>query len=164
MNKENIQRIFTYNQWANARILDTAAQLTREEFLAPGAFPHGALREVLVHILFAEWIWRKRWDGVSPRTRLNPEDFPTLESLRARWKTEDEALMTFTARVTDDQLNRPFQYTSTEGVKYENILWESMAHVVNHGTQHRSEVAVILTELGHSPGDLDMILYFRKKL
>jgi uncharacterized damage-inducible protein DinB len=164
VNKKYIETLYRYNQWANARILDTAAKLSPEQFLAPSDQPHRYLRGVLTHTLFAEWIWRNRWNGISPTTRLKPDDFPSFESLRERWQTEEAELMKFISHVTDEQLNAPFHYTSTEGVKFENILWEAMAHVVNHGTQHRSEAAILLTELGYSPGDLDMILFLRKKL
>jgi uncharacterized damage-inducible protein DinB len=36
-------------------------------------------------------------------------------------------------------------------------MWQLLAHVMNHGTQHRSEAAALLTEAGRSPGDLDMM-------
>jgi uncharacterized damage-inducible protein DinB len=38
-------------------------------------------------------------------------------------------------------------------------LWHAMAHLVNHGTQHKTEAAAMLTGFGHSPGDIDMIKY-----
>lgn len=164
MNKSYIQTLYRYNQWSNARILATAAKLSQEQYLAAAEYPHRYLHGVLTHSLFAEWIWLKRWNGESPTTRLKPDDFPTFESLRARWAEEEAKLMQFVEQVTDERLNAPFQYTATDGAKFENLLWESMAHVVNHGMQHRSEAAAILTELGFSPGDLDMILFTRKKL
>ena len=164
LNKQNIQILFSYNQWAKEKILETTARLSHDEYMVKGEFPHRDLHGILTHILFAEWVWRNRWMGISPATRLKPEEVPTFEALKVRWKAEDVELMKFIDSLTDDQLNSPFQYSSMEGLRYENILWESMAHVVNHGTQHRSEAAIILTELGHSPGDLDMIYYSRKKL
>ena len=72
MNRKDIQSLLDYNRWCNARILGTAAELTDEQFLAPGTFPHGGLRATLVHLLFAEWMWRMRWQGTDRKsTRLN---------------------------------------------------------------------------------------------
>lgn len=39
-------------------------------------------------------------------------------------------------------------------------LWQQMVHQINHATQHRSEIAMRLTELGHSPGELGMSVFF----
>ena len=163
MNKQDIQLLYKYNQWSTARILDAASNVTQEQFLAPASFPHGGLRGTLVHALFAEWIWRNRWEGTSPDFRLNPEDFPTFESLRERWREEEEKLMAFVEGLTDERLNGSFGYKDTKGVPHEQVLWRAMTHVVNHGTQHKTEAAALLTDFGHSPGDIDLIVYLIEK-
>ncbi len=162
MNTQDIQILYQYNHWANQRILNAAAKLTQEQFVASASYPHGGLRSTLTHTLFAEWIWRTRWLGESPAERIKPEDFPAFDALLGRWAEEEKALQKFIAGLNDEKLNSVFQYQTTEGKKRENVLWHAMAHVVNHGTQHRSESAAMLTEMKLSPGDIDMILFLRE--
>jgi uncharacterized damage-inducible protein DinB len=159
MNKQDILILYRYNQWANAKILIAASNVTQDQYLADATFPHGGLRGTLVHTLFAEWIWRKRWERTSPNMRLRPEEFPTFESLHLRWAEEEKLLMAFVDGLTDARLEQHFDYTSTEGTRYKRILWHAMAHLVNHGTQHRSEAAAMLTDFGHSPGEVDLIYF-----
>ena len=161
MNKADILLLYKYNQWTSKKILDAAAQVTPDQFLMSASFPHGGLRSTLVHALFAEWIWHQRWEGISPTTRLKPEDFPTFESLRIRWAEEEKLLMAFVENVTDEQLNNKISYKATNGQPFEEILWQLMVHVINHGTQHKTEAAAMLTDFGQSPGDIDMILFLR---
>ena len=163
MKKDEILTLYQYNAWANARILNAASQLTAEEFLAPASFSHGGIRTTLVHTLSAERIWRNRWEGHSPTELLNREDFPTFTSLHSRWQEEGKALMTYVDNVSEAALNNPLPYRTTSGRPFENILWHLMVHLVNHGTQHRSEAAAMLTDFGCSPGDIDFIVYLRER-
>jgi uncharacterized damage-inducible protein DinB len=162
MNKQDIHMLYEYNRWANARILGAAAQIGEAQFLAPGGFPHGGLRGTLVHTFVAEWIWRMRWQGSPPNVRLTPEDFPTFASLKTRWHEEEKKLIEFVESVTETRLQAEFDYISTEGSPHRRVVWESMAHLVNHGTQHRSEAAAMLTAMGHSPGDIDLIVFLNQ--
>jgi uncharacterized damage-inducible protein DinB len=164
VNKADIQVLYGCNRWSNARILDTVARLTEEQFLEPGTFPHGGLRGTLVHTLFAEWVWRMRWQGTPPAHgyRLKPEEFPTLAALRTRWTEEEVLLMDFVAGLTEETLQSELEYTSTEGGRHTRMLWETMAHLVTHGMQHRTEAATMLTAHGHSPGDIDLIVYLNE--
>ena len=67
--------------------------------------------------------------------------------------------MSFVESLSDEKLDIIFSYKSTDGKPHQRLLWHAMLHLVNHGTQHRTEAAAILTDLGHSPGDIDL-LYF----
>ena len=163
MNKCDIETLFRYTDWANARVLRQVARVSAEQYTAPAPVPQGSLRGALVHTLAAEVIWRRRWQGDSPTALLNENDLPTIEVLQERWQQEAQALRKVVASLTDDDLNRTVQYKTIKGLPMEDVLWHLMAHVINHGTQHRAEAAMLLTGYGHSPGDLDLIMFFRER-
>ncbi|MPZ15901.1 MAG: hypothetical protein GEU73_16015 [Chloroflexi bacterium] len=155
--------LFDYNYWARDRLLEQVAKLTEAEYVAPRALDYGSIRGTLVHWLAGECIWLARWLGESPDRLMAEADLPTFEVLRARWATEEQKMQSFLSQLTDEDLARSFRYVSTRTKEeYTNLLWPTMAHLVNHGTQHRSEIALTLTQLGHSPGDLDLIVYLNR--
>jgi uncharacterized damage-inducible protein DinB len=68
-------------------------------------------------------------------------------------------LRAYLASLDDDALDRELRYTRSGGQTLTKPLWQTLVHVVNHGTQHRSEAAMLLTMYGASPGDLDFSLW-----
>src|SRR5262245_33293157 len=162
MNMRDMLMLYESNSWANARILEAASSIGEEQYRSPGAFPHGGLRGTLMHTLFAEWVWRMRWQGAPPDVRWQLEAFPTFASLRGRWLDEEIRLMEFVDGLTDEELEVKFDYVSTEGDQHRRVMWEPMRHLINHVTQHRSEAAVMLSAMGHSPGDIDLIVFLNE--
>src|SRR5262245_16010616 len=104
MYKQDMLILFQYNAWSNAKIFDAASNVTQEQFLALAPFPHGSLRGTLHHVLFAEWVWRNRWEGTPSNVWLQPEDFPTVEALRVCWAEEEPRLINFIMNVTETRL------------------------------------------------------------
>ena len=160
---ELLHTLFDYNSWATERILSAADKVSDGQFLAPASSSWGGLRGTLVHLMSAEWVWRSRWQGASPTAHLRAEDFPSVPALRVRWREEETAMREFVAKLTEPDLARTIKYTQMRGGVGAEPLWQLMIHVVNHGTQHRSEVAALLTEYGQSPGDLDFIVFVRER-
>jgi len=163
MRIRDVVTLFHYNYWANGLILKSAALVGQPGFTAPAPVSFGSLRGTLVHIYAAEWLWRVRCEeGKSPQAHPPQEDFPSLRVLGERWLAEERAMLAYLARLRDQDLDRVISYTNTRGIAYQNPLWQLLAHVVNHGTQFRGEAAVVLTQAGYSPGDLDFIRFLRE--
>lgn len=156
---DHIRALYAYNAWANARILDTAARLGHTDFVAEHAAT-GPPRDILAHTAWAQWIWLERWRGASPHGRWDAADIPDLASLRARWADIETETDRFLAALDAGDLDRVISYVNFAGETWSYPLWQMLLHQVNHATQHRSEAALLLTAAGHSPGDLDFLIYF----
>jgi len=163
MNLEDIRFLSEYHAWANAKILASCARVTPEQYAAPTQLSHGSLCGTLVHALAVEVLWRQRCEGNVPSAAaLTAYDLATFEELQSCWRKEEEAMRAYLERLTDAALKQPKAYQTTSGLPHKDTLWQLLAHVVNHGTQCRSEAAVALTAYGQSPGDLDMLYFFRR--
>lgn len=159
MKTDLIRTFYDYNTWANARILTTAAGLTDEQFTASGSASFSSVRDTLVHTMWAQWNWLLRWRGEPNPPRFDPAEYPDVAAARARWAEIDRDTHAFVAGVDDPALESICRYVNSRNEPMAYPLWQQMLHQVNHGTQHRSEVAAILTEYGHSPGWMDFLVY-----
>ena len=157
-----LQTLFRHNRASNERLLSAAAQVPPDRLTTPAPVSHGSLLGTLAHVYAAERIWRMRCqEGVSPPALPTGADFETLAALCDRWAAETASWAAYLAGLEEGDLDRAVRYTNTTGTVFETPLWQIMLHVVNHGTQFRGEAAVLLTQYGASPGDLDLIGYLR---
>ena len=154
MRADEIRFLFAYDRWGTRRVLNAADGMDEATWSRPNVVGDRGLGGVLVHALGAHERWRNGWQGRDDRPRPELEALPSPADLRDRWEIEWGALDDYLDTVTDEQLN-----AARDGVP----LWQTMVHVVNHGTQHRSEAAALLTEAGRSPGDLDLIDFVEER-
>ena len=160
MDLERIRALYEYNRWANARTLDAASRLRSDEFTKDLGSSYPSLRDMLAHVLSAEWIWLRRWQGTSPKALLDPAEFPSISQLRARWAEVERELAEFVAGVTEESLETTISYVNTKGERWTYPLWQMLQHVVNHSTYHRGQVTTMLRQLGAEPVATDFLVFY----
>jgi uncharacterized damage-inducible protein DinB len=145
-----------FHAWANQRILATAAELTDDEFRRATTLDHGSAFQTLRHLVDVDWSWRELCEGNDVGqtclwdTGVALDD---LESIREVCTREDDRLRRYVGSLDEAALVEPLDMGEERAIP----RWLILVHVVNHGTQHRSELARYLTECGHSPGELDLL-------
>lgn len=164
MRQSEILLLYDYNYWANKRLLRAAEALSSDQLAQSLPMSWDSILGTFVHIMGAEWIWRMRCqERVSPAAILDPGQFTTLELLRRRWDEEERAMRAYLNGLDDDALQQEVDYKNTQGQSFRRTLWKILVHVLNHGTQHRGEIALYLTTFGHSPGEIDLSVYLAEQ-
>ncbi|HME31748.1 MAG TPA: DinB family protein [Terriglobales bacterium] len=182
MNLEDIQTLYAYNRWASERLFAALEKLNEYQFTVPVQSSFPSIRETLFHILFAEWLWLKRWQGRSPRSTLadpdgssatwstlSPGGVPTvkepstLEGLKSFADSIEQERLQFLGGLNEDALQATLQYTDMVGKPFALPLAQQMQHVVNHGTYHRGQVTTMLRQVGAEAASLDMSFFFRER-
>ena len=163
MTVKDLDTLYDYSYWANRKLFPVISQLTTEEFTRPVAGSYGSVRNTLVHMLSAEWGWLARCGGPERGPRLHPDDYPTLEALMKTWDDVEVHVREFLSKLKDEDLTRNVEFTLGEGATRSMPLGALMHHAANHAVHHRGQVALLLRELGHAPGDVDLLFYYAEK-
>jgi len=153
MNVDEIRFLYAYDRWATQRLLAVLDGVGADVWSSANVVGERGLGGILVHHLGASMRWRISLQSEGDEANLpQPEEdpLPAVDELRRMWADEWTATDQWLAGLSDGFVN----YVH-DGVP----VWQMLVHVVNHGTQHRSEAAALLTADGHSPGDLDLIDY-----
>lgn len=158
--KEQLISLYEYGTWVNQRLLQTASALTPEQFTQTLLPSFGSVHRTLAHMVGADVLWFARWQGQSPKTMLSPDDLPTLPAIRTRWADLAEERRTYLVGLDEAEFAAIAQWTNMRGQPFSLPRWQVMLHCVNHATHHRSEVATMLTELGHEPDSTELVEYY----
>jgi uncharacterized damage-inducible protein DinB len=147
--KEYFLKLYRYNEWANRRVLKGLEQqhVSIEKILS-----------VFSHQLAANFLWLHRIKGLpAPDVEL----WKTYSPERLRQMVDDGSKQWLEFIETTDNFNRVLKYKNYVGDYYENNVEHIMMHLVNHGSYHRGQVALLLRQNGFEPINTDFITYDR---
>ena len=80
-----LQTLVDYHYWARDRLFAAVEALTEEQLRRPLGNSFSSVFDTVVHLCGADWIWRSRWEGVSPMALPAPESYDDLAKVRAAW-------------------------------------------------------------------------------
>lgn len=164
--KAYIEQLIDYNYWANGLILKYAEKLSEEQFTQENPDSRQSVRDILAHTMLAEWLWLDRMQGKSRTLEefkkfFKLERYPTIKECYDDWFDIELRMREFLAEMPEKQLVEKFSYVRSDGTELEDRYMDVFTQLAFHGMQHRAELAAILTDLGHSPGNIDYIIYLR---
>lgn len=151
--------LLQFNNQANDRVIEGMRGLPPDVLLNPIRQDYLSPFGLMVHIMSTDRVWLSRWQGVYPPVLITPEDVPTLDALSGMWQPLRNELQEYVAGVEDDE--QSITYRMTQGVEHTAPWWMLFLHLVNHNTEHRSQVALFLATRGVDVGNLDLIDFLR---
>lgn len=161
MTLQDVKVLHAYNAWASSRMLDAASALPVEEYTRALGTGHGSIHGTLVHMVAAEKRWLSRWIGRPESTLLSTADVPSLQALRTLWESVGYETARFLGTLTDRKLQEKVTATTPEGAPFAISIQQSFQHVVDHSSYHRGQAAALMRQLGHTPPQTGMGLFFR---
>jgi uncharacterized damage-inducible protein DinB len=148
---EHLIEMFKHNGWANQQLLDACQGLSDAQLDATVVGTFGSIRDTLIHIIGAQERYTTALVGADVGKIRERDPFPGFAELREAERLCSAALVELAARAkpgaTATTVYRDEEFTLP--------VWLLLVQAINHATEHRAQVAAILTHQGIDPPSMD---------
>lgn len=157
MNRDGLLALCHYDAHANSLMFEVVAKLTEDEFTRDSSPSHGSVRNLMLHTLRTE----RGFLSLCQEREGKKPDLRDAAEIQHYWEDLDREMRDWIASQSEDDLRTeialPFQL---KGGYYRLPKWQLLLQALVHCIQHRGELSIVLTELGHPLPNLDIILHF----
>jgi uncharacterized damage-inducible protein DinB len=160
MSVEHFQRMIDYMIWADRRVWAAISALSDEAIAHPIDYSVGSLHIQVVHQMDAQWIWLERIKGFSPAGFSQASEYPTREAIAERWTRIQEAWQNYAVSLREEDLSTIITYQRLrDDATFEMRLTDILGHVINHATDHRAQMLVLIASYGGQTFEQDYSFY-----
>jgi len=161
MTLRDLQTLYDYNYWANAKLFELLSPLRPEDFVRAVAGSYGSIRNTLVHMMSAEGGCLERCGGPQRGAPLKPEEFLLLGAIITYWTMQERKMRAFLSELNDVDLLRRFEFT-VPLFSFTRVMsvGEVLHHAAIHSIHHRGQVMLLFRTLGGVPTNVDILFYY----
>lgn len=113
--------------------------------------------DLFAHIVGARIMWLNRFGFLEEKhANLFPANvdvnslFSMADKMNSLWND-------YFTRLDEIELNRVFEYESTEGLWYTNKVEELLTQLFGHSWYHRGQIAMLVRMIGGTPAETDFV-------
>ena len=154
MNASLLDDAMAHHIWATERLIDACKVLTPEQLSTPAPGTFGSIIDTFGHLIASD-CWYLTFFRDEPQ-RIEEGAEASLEELRSAITSNGRTWMELLAGGLDGEED---MVEHGDGWDFHSPAGFRLAQVIQHGTDHRSQICTALTSLGLEPPGIDLWAY-----
>ena len=143
-----------HHVWATEQLIDACNALTPDELSTPAPGTYGSIIDTFRHLVSTD-CWYLTFFGDQPQ-RIEAGSEAGLDQLRSAITLNGRDWMELLGRGLDGEADN---VEHGDGWKFHSPIGLRLAQVVQHGSDHRSQICTALTSFGVEPPGIDLWAY-----
>jgi len=145
--QDGVLELFTYERWANAKVIDACRMLTSEQFVAEPVPGWSSVRSTIYHIALAIEFNLRALGGNSDDRIPTEAELATVDDVAQFVERAYLHFEELRPTLTEERLNTILTLPAM-GRTFTLPRWAILRHIVNHSTYHRGQLASKLKRFG----------------